>query len=249
MWELIPPATAFAYFVGKHMGPVAQAYFLQMIETNAKVKEMRLLHAAAQDLNQQPAIAKVEGGQVSVLPREGGPPAQASSLIAEIRREPARFAELPEARALDRLVHQEETRQSNLEGVLETAFEEAMADPDFAPGERRVDERWGNRFVEAASEASDEGARALWGRVLAGELKSPVPSRYVRWTSSATCLKVRPTCLNGSRKGGSSCPFPPSRFFPRTLMCPGTPQCYFVTRRMKGLKMIPTPCPSWNGTR
>ena len=51
--------------------------------------------------------------------------------------------------------------------------EAALADDPQAPPARTVDEDWLFRWRDAASLVSSEELQALWGRVLAGEIKSP----------------------------------------------------------------------------
>jgi hypothetical protein len=85
------------------------------------------------------------------------------------------FAELPEAdfdrRLISRMAYQEAKRQENIERITQYAAE------DFTGNEEMVSERpesnWTARFFRIAEDISTEGMQALWGKVLAGEVKRP----------------------------------------------------------------------------
>ena len=51
--------------------------------------------------------------------------------------------------------------------------EAALEDDPQKPPDRRVDEDWLFRWRDSASKVSVAELQALWGRVLAGEIKSP----------------------------------------------------------------------------
>ena len=51
--------------------------------------------------------------------------------------------------------------------------EEALEDDPQTPPERKVDDDWLFRWRDSASTVSSEELQALWGRMLAGEIKSP----------------------------------------------------------------------------
>ncbi|WP_439478606.1 DUF2806 domain-containing protein [Brevundimonas sp.] len=78
-------------------------------------------------------------------------------------------------RMLDRLVDEEFGRQENREAVASLAIEHLSADPSneepAAAGEMDVD--WLNIFTRHAEAATSERLRDMWGRVLAGEIRSP----------------------------------------------------------------------------
>ena len=69
----------------------------------------------------------------------------------------------------------------NVSKVILSA-EAALADDPQEPPARTVDEDWLFRWRDAASLVSSEELQALWGRVLAGEIKSQDLSRSEHWS-------------------------------------------------------------------
>ena len=72
-------------------------------------------------------------------------------------------------RAAERVRHQEEQRQTNLEAIIDAA---AAGTPESVSAEQ-VDETWANRFFSAAADVSQEQMQAVWGKILAAEVASP----------------------------------------------------------------------------
>ena len=83
--------------------------------------------------------------------------------------------QLPEAsletRANSRAEFQEARRQSNIESIVKRAAEEFDGSEDI--GTDRPDSDWIARFFRIAEDITTEQMQALWGKVLAGEVKRP----------------------------------------------------------------------------
>lgn len=83
--------------------------------------------------------------------------------------------ELPEAnldrRVISRMTYQEARRQENLERITQYAAEDFGGNETM--GSERPDSNWTARFFRIAEDISTEEMQALWGKVLAGEVKRP----------------------------------------------------------------------------
>lgn len=85
------------------------------------------------------------------------------------------IAELPDTdfdrRVISRMAYQEAKRQENIVSITQYAAE------DFDANEEMVSERpesnWTARFFRIAEDISTEEMQALWGKMLAGEVKRP----------------------------------------------------------------------------
>lgn len=84
-------------------------------------------------------------------------------------------AELPDAkfeqRVTSRMAYQEAKRQSNLERITQNAAGEF--DGNERLGAERPDSDWTARFFRIAEDITTDQMQALWGKVLAGEVKRP----------------------------------------------------------------------------
>lgn len=70
-----------------------------------------------------------------------------------------------------RVFTEEIRRQQNLEDVFDKADEELFNNPDIAG--KPVDDDWTHRFVTFAKDVTDTELKSYWGRLLAGEIKTP----------------------------------------------------------------------------
>ena len=77
-------------------------------------------------------------------------------------------------RASSRLTYQEITKQQNIEAVVNNAYQELQC-ADSVPNDP-VDSDWMFRFFNSVENIRDEDMQKIWGRILAGEIRSP--SRY-----------------------------------------------------------------------
>jgi uncharacterized repeat protein (TIGR03899 family) len=76
-----------------------------------------------------------------------------------------------EERIKDRINLQEAKKQLNLENVTSYAAEELKNEPPVT--DKPLDEDWKTRFFNIAEDISNDEMQALWGRILAGEIKQP----------------------------------------------------------------------------
>lgn len=76
-----------------------------------------------------------------------------------------------EERTQERIHFQEAKRQINIENVTAYAAEELRNEQPVS--NESLDEDWTSRFFKIAEEVSNEEMQALWGKILAGEIKQP----------------------------------------------------------------------------
>lgn len=85
------------------------------------------------------------------------------------------IAELPDAdfdrRVISRIAYQEAKRQDNIEKITQYAAEDLDGNEEM--GSERPESNWTARFFRIAEDISAEEMQALWGKVLAGEVKRP----------------------------------------------------------------------------
>lgn len=74
-------------------------------------------------------------------------------------------------RAQERLFYQESKKQLNIENV--TAFAADQLKHESPVTDEPLDEDWTTRFFRIAEDISTEEMQALWGKILAGEIKQP----------------------------------------------------------------------------
>ncbi|MCI8597291.1 MAG: DUF2806 domain-containing protein [Lachnospiraceae bacterium] len=79
-------------------------------------------------------------------------------------------------RASSRLAYQEITKQQNIEAVADNAYQELenVAEVSSEP----VNRDWMFRFFNSVENVSDKELQKIWGRILAGEIKSPNTYSY-----------------------------------------------------------------------
>lgn len=76
-----------------------------------------------------------------------------------------------EDRTQERLNFQETKKQLNIENVTAFAAEELKNEQPVT--DEPIDEDWTTRFFSIAEDVSNEEMQALWGKILAGEIKQP----------------------------------------------------------------------------
>ena len=76
-----------------------------------------------------------------------------------------------EERTADRINFQEAKKQLNIESITAYAAEELKNEEPIS--NEPLDEDWTNRFFNIAEDISSDEMQALWGRILAGEIKEP----------------------------------------------------------------------------
>ena len=76
-----------------------------------------------------------------------------------------------EERTQNRINYQEAKKQLNIENVTAFAAEELRNEQPIT--DEPLDQDWTTRFFRIAEEVSNEEMQALWGKILAGEIKQP----------------------------------------------------------------------------
>ena len=76
-----------------------------------------------------------------------------------------------EERTQERINYQEAKKQLNIENITSFAAEELKNEQPIT--DEPLDEDWTTRFFRIAEDISNEEMQALWGKILAGEIKQP----------------------------------------------------------------------------
>ena len=76
-----------------------------------------------------------------------------------------------ENRILTRVAYQQAKKQSNIETVVQYAADDLKSEEDVA--QEKPDSDWVTRFFSISEDISTEQMQALWGKILAGEIKKP----------------------------------------------------------------------------
>lgn len=71
----------------------------------------------------------------------------------------------------ERIIAREARRQQNISDIARTAYNELKSVSSISS--KPVNDIWAIRFVNDAEDISDESLKVIWGKILAGEIKSP----------------------------------------------------------------------------
>ena len=74
-------------------------------------------------------------------------------------------------RTSERINFKEGRKQLNIESITANAAEELRDEPPVS--NEPIDEDWSTRFFNIAEDISNDDMQAIWGRILAGEIKNP----------------------------------------------------------------------------
>lgn len=74
-------------------------------------------------------------------------------------------------RTKKRFLFQEITKQSNIENIVDNAYEILESEENCT--EEPIEQGWMNRFFDSVADVSDEDLQKLWGKILAGETVNP----------------------------------------------------------------------------
>lgn len=74
-------------------------------------------------------------------------------------------------RATKRMLLQEMRKQQNIEAIVDNAYEELQKETEVTSDP--VDDDWIIRFFNSVEDVSNEKLRMIWGRILAGEIRTP----------------------------------------------------------------------------
>jgi len=158
--------------VSKSVGRVSKPYFDRKdVDTKAyeieklaeaRAKEMKIIATAVKDNFQLTGGIEYKENKLSIFsPKE---------LPVEVQK-PVLINPTIEERTQERLNFQEAKKQLNIENVTAFAAEELKNEPPVS--EEPLDEDWTTRFFNIVKDVSNEEMQALWGKILAGEIKQP----------------------------------------------------------------------------
>lgn len=152
---LSKPLTKLIEVIAQGTGAITQPYLIKK-NADAKAYEIGVISKAIEE--NQNSIQKIDYKEARVSLR---------SLDKESIKEINSLTQ----RAENRIEYQEQKRQQNIECVTQIAAEQL--DAEITVSEEKVDEDWIARFFSFAQDVSNEEMQGLWGRILAGEVKSP----------------------------------------------------------------------------
>ena len=132
--------------------------FLIKANANAKAFEIRTIAQAIADSQKLLGITKYEDGNVIIesAPKQEILPATENDI---------------EQRILMRVAYQQAKKQSNIEQVVQFAAEDLQTEQEVT--QEKPDSDWVTRFFDISEDISSENMQALWGKILAGEIKKP----------------------------------------------------------------------------
>jgi hypothetical protein len=136
------------------------------VNNELKREELLTIAQAEQD------AAKIRRGEATFLPAKAARLALPEPSDPQVLLGNLDVAEALSAAAADSAVSDTIRRDANVTKALLHAEESLEQDPQEPP-KANVDEDWLFRWRDSAGEVSSEELQDLWGRVLAGELKSP----------------------------------------------------------------------------
>lgn len=156
---LSKPFTRFIEVCSRGLGRLTAAHF---IRTNAKAdaEKVALLADALHAASKPGMVITYQDDRVSIEQQ----PLQSTL-------PPIYDPTLLEDRARMRVAHRETIAQENIEAITSTAAEELIGVEVVS--ETSPDSDWIARFFGAAEQISSEQMRALWGKILAGEIVKP----------------------------------------------------------------------------
>lgn len=138
-----------------------KAYEIEKL-AEARAKEMKIIATAVKENFQITGGIEYKDEKIAISsPKELPIETQQPILITPSLKE----------RTQDRLHFQEAKKQLNIENVTAFAAEELRNEQPVT--DEPLDEDWTTRFFKIAEEVSNEEMQALWGKILAGEIKQP----------------------------------------------------------------------------
>jgi uncharacterized repeat protein (TIGR03899 family) len=158
--------------VSKSVGRISKPYFDRKdVDTKAyeieklaeaRAKEMQIISTAVKENFQLTGGIKYKEEKLAICsPKE---------LPIQEEQQSLPFPPIEE-RTQERLNFQEAKKQLNIENVTAFAAEELKNEPPVS--DEPLDEDWTTRFFNIVEDISNEEMQALWGRILAGEVKQP----------------------------------------------------------------------------
>jgi uncharacterized repeat protein (TIGR03899 family) len=158
--------------ISKAVGTISKPYFdRRNVDTRvyeieklaeARAKEMKIITLAVKENFQSTGGIEYKEDKLSITsPKELPQEVQTTLLNNSLMLE----------RIQERLNFQEAKKQLNIESITSFAAE-ALRDEQPITNEP-LDEDWATRFFRIAEDISNEDIQALWGKILAGEIKQP----------------------------------------------------------------------------
>ena len=158
--------------VSNSVGKISKSYFDKKdVDTKAyeieklaeaRAKEMKIIATAVKENFQITGGIEYKDEKIAISSPKELPIATSQTI----------FINPPlEKRTQERINFQEEKKQLNIENVTAFAAEELRNEPPVT--DEPLDEDWTTRFFKIAEEVSNEEMQALWGKILAGEIKQP----------------------------------------------------------------------------
>lgn len=115
-------------------------------------------------------IIDKEAKQIDMIEMDGGIADNAIELYNDTEEPLAEVKQLYE-RTCSRMLYQEMRKQKNIEDVVNEA--KAILQDENEVADEVVNEDWLMRFFNSIQDISNTDMQKLWGKVLAGEIKSP----------------------------------------------------------------------------
>lgn len=157
--------------VSKSVGKISKPYFDRK-DVDTKAYEIRKLAEARADEVKIMADAIKEN-----FPLTGGIEYRENKICIssplEVSERDHPFSDAPALgdRMQDRLYFQEAKKQLNIESITSFAAEELKDEQPIT--NEPINEDWATRFFRIAEDISNEEMQAVWGKILAGEIKQP----------------------------------------------------------------------------
>lgn len=148
-----------SYFYKKDVD--AKAYEIEKL-AEARAKEMTIIAAAVKENYLATGGIEYKDGELMI-----NSPKDRSTEAVEMASTNTSL----EVRTQERVVFQEAKKQLNIENVVAFATEE-LKNEGFVTNDP-LDEDWITRFFRISEDVSSEEMQALWGKILAGEIKQP----------------------------------------------------------------------------
>jgi Protein of unknown function (DUF2806) len=152
---LSQPLTKLIDVVAQAVGKHTSSYYRRKT-VDDKAYELKRLATEFVDIQKLLPSAEFSGGQLTL-------PSKSEDDLSLKQRFEGRFD------------YQEARKQLNVESVTSNAMEELLSDPELEKNTNPVpvDPDWIDTFFQTVETVSDEQMQQLWGKVLAGEVKSP----------------------------------------------------------------------------
>lgn len=139
----------------------SKAYEIKKL-AEARAEEMKIISSAVKDNFEATGGIEYKEQNISISSPKANDNLDNSSVIIPTSLE---------ERTEKRLDYQEAKKQLNIESVTSYAAEELKKEKEVT--DKPIDEDWTTRFFNIAEDISNEEMQALWGRILAGEIKKP----------------------------------------------------------------------------